>query len=400
MTESEKVLLRDVYVRKMPYSVELRKKLRSLAVKGKYNLFLFMHLGDDFIRLNVKNLFEEQYGKMHFIIQPNEVFLMKIFGIEEADYTIFDYKAFLSAIVSHKPYDAVIRDYVYFAIVENTVVSVPNTDEPFICWGNNFCSCKEYEEAYGKVVDIFSFIKSCLGIINNSKIDFSAVKFPSISAELKRKLFEHEVKVENAVLFLPEARSDMMLDKRIWEELALKIRRMGFVVLENIADAENHINGCLDLHLSLIELVAFVVSCRAIFSLRSGLCDIFAYRGNDLYVFWTRERLACIGNIFSFAALYDFTNKTAPIEIVLEKGNSHEVLFNGEDIGIDFNVSWLPKRRFVLLDKVKAFYDVCKVGGFFYGMRLALEYLYRKLVGLKIVLIIEIPAPLYVEMAA
>ena len=71
MTESEKVLLRDVYVRKMPYSVELRKKLRSLAVKGKYNLFLFMHLGDDFIRLNVKNLFEEQYGKMHFIIQPN-----------------------------------------------------------------------------------------------------------------------------------------------------------------------------------------------------------------------------------------------------------------------------------------------------------------------------------------
>ena len=80
MTETEKIILSDVYVNKTPFSLELKKELRKIAVKGKYNLFLYQHLGDDFFRLNIKKLFEEKFGELHFIIQPGEVFLMDIGG--------------------------------------------------------------------------------------------------------------------------------------------------------------------------------------------------------------------------------------------------------------------------------------------------------------------------------
>lgn len=379
MTETEKLLLRDIYVQKKPYSVELKKELRSLAVKGKYNLFLFMHLGDDFIRLNVKPLFEKQFGKMHFIIQPNEVFLMELFGIPEEDYIVFDYKAFLSKLLPKESDDAVVREYTYMAIVENSVLSVPNTYEPFICWFNNMCSCKEYEEKYGKVIDLFSFIKSCLGIITNKKIDFSAVCYPTMTESLRARLASMGTSPEKVVLFLPEARSDEMIDKRIWELLAEKLNVLGYTVIENVMNEKNHIEDCLNPKFTLTELSALAMNCRAVFSLRSGLCDIFATIGEKLYVFWTKERLEGCGGLFSFAGLYNFKGKQPPVEIVLQKGEKPKIMFDGENFGTLLPNSYLPKKTSPMKSRIHILKDLADAGGILYSINVGRKKMKERL---------------------
>lgn len=380
MTETEKILVRDIYAESKPYSIELKKRLRSLAVTGKYNLFLFMHLGDDFIRLNVKEHFEKQYGKPHFIIQPNEVFLMHLFGIPEADYTVFDYKAFLSEICPRKPSDKVILEYMYMKIVENTVVSVPNTYEPFIFWFCNFASCKEYEEKYGIVIDLFSFIKSCAGVITDRKITFDKIRYPSMRGEMAQKLLDMGTSAENTVLFLPEARSDEMLRKEIWSALAREVGKRGYTAIENVVNHENHIEGCENLNLSLDDLASLAIRCRAIFSLRSGLCDIFALRGADLYVFWTRERLEGCGKLFSFEGLYDLKGKQ-PIEILLERGSPYEILFDGDDIGGAIKENWLPKKINLLKSRLRILYHLYQLKGLRFSMHIAKDRLKRIIQG-------------------
>lgn len=370
MTETEKLLLRDIYVNKMPYCVALKQKLRSLAVRGKYNLFLFMHLGDDFIRLSVKKHFEKQYGKMHFIIQPNEIFLMELFGIEKEDYTVFDYKPFLSKLMPKESEDAVIREYTYFKIIENTVLPVPNTYEPFICWSNNLCSCKEYEEKYGKIVDLFSFVKGCLGIITNKQINFEKTQFPAMSKILQERLSVLGTSAEKVVLFLPEARSDEMIDKRIWESLAKRIHSMGYTIIENVIDDENHIEGCLNPKFSLLELSAIAVKCRSIFSLRSGMCDIFASLGEKLYVFWTPERLSGCGEVFSFVRLYDLKKGHFPTEILLQKKQKAEICFDGENIGSCLPDSLFPART-GKRGWIKILIDLAKEAGIIYSLKIA-----------------------------
>ena len=371
MCEIEKLLLREIYVQQKPYSVELKKKLRSLAVPGKYNFFLFMHLGDDFIRLNIKPLFERQFGKMHFIIQPNEVFLMDLFGISKNDYTIFDYKTFLSQFLPKESEDVVIREYTYMNIVENTVLSVPNTYEPFICWGNNLCSCKEYEENYGKFRDIFSFIKATLGIINNKKIDFSAVTYPLLTAALSEKLSTNGViDLDRTILFLPEARSDEMLDKRFWEYLAENLIEKGFTVIENVMRPENHINGCINLALSLNELIALGISCYAIFSLRSGLCDIFELRGKKLYVFWTKDRLKGCGDFFNFLELYDSKEIPLPVEIILDRKEKCSIVFDETDIAKGLPKEYLPKSTSKVKKWIQIFKDLSKEKSFGYAVKI------------------------------
>lgn len=117
----------------------------------------------------------------------------------------------------------------------------------------------------------------------------------------------------------------------------------GYVILENIMDKNNHIHGALNFDLSLADLIAIGMRCNSIFSLRSGLCDIFACRGEKLYVLWPKSRFDCSESFFRFSSCYNLQKNEIPKDFVLERNCTPEIIWNHKNISAGIKNAWLPK---------------------------------------------------------
>ena len=179
---------------------------------------------------------------------------------------------------------------------------------------------------------------------------------------LKDKFDSLGINLKKTVLILPEARSDELLKKEFWQILVKEIKSKGYTVIENIVNEQNHIDKCEHFDISLMELTAIAMNCYSVFSIRNGLCDIFAFLGRKLYVFWTRERFNCCGELFDFEALYDFTNLEKPSEILLEQGQPCKILFDTDDIGKNIPETALPP-KLNLKKNERDFYYKLKIEG-------------------------------------
>ena len=74
-----------------------KKKVYSLCKENQYNLILHRHLGDSYVLLCLKELFEEKYKKkLHFIVKPRQKLLMDLFNIK--NFTIMDSNAILNIL--------------------------------------------------------------------------------------------------------------------------------------------------------------------------------------------------------------------------------------------------------------------------------------------------------------
>lgn len=337
--------IRNLYIKKLfeKYRVTDLPKLKTAVSDfmsgGKYNIFFFMHLGDDFQRLGAIKAFESQYGKVHCIIQPNEVFLMNLFEIK--DYVVFDLKKWFEMnfpVECANKYGE--KEYFYHQLIENTFSHHPQVEEPFIVFFNeNYWP--EYEKLFGNVSNITQYVNASLGIFTNKRMNVKGLSFPEISRKLQDKL-KDIAPLDKTVLFLPEARSDELLNKNIWNALAAKVQSMGFTVIENITNSKNHIKGSIKLDLPLEELIALGMRCHSVFSLRSGLCDILGVRGKSLYVLWLESRYVSSESFFRFSSCYDLADDELPQDFILSKKQIPEIIWNGTDIASGIKRSWLP----------------------------------------------------------
>lgn len=348
--------IRNLYIKKLfqKYNIQslpnLKKALIPLCKSDKYNIFLFMHLGDDFQRLGQLKEFEKEYGKIHLIIQPNEIFFMDMFKF--ADYTIFDLNKWLKKNVPvscKNKYGE--KEYFYHQLIENTISHYPQKEEPFIVFYNDK-TWPEYEKQFGCIENMTSYAKASLGIYNNTRMDVKNINYPNLSTELENKL-EKIALLDKIVLFLPEARTDELLNKKIWNELSVRIRKLGFVIIENVTDKRNSVQDALDIDFSLSDLIALGKKCHAIFSLRSGLCDILSSRGKDLFVLWPKSRFESSESFFRFSSCYELDENDLPQNFVLSKDCITDIPFENENIARGLKNSWLPETHKELNDFIK-----------------------------------------------
>jgi hypothetical protein len=78
----------------------------------------------------------------------------------------------------------------------------------------------------------------------------------------------------------------MPLGRKHWDNLAKKLRREGFLVIQSYVRQDYKIKGVQTLPDDMALVIAFAVSCARVYSLRNGICDLIKNRARDLTVFY------------------------------------------------------------------------------------------------------------------
>ncbi|MHC6203915.1 hypothetical protein ACYULU_12070, partial [Breznakiellaceae bacterium SP9] len=95
--------------------------------------------------------------------------------------------------------------------------------------------------------------------------------------------------LEKTVLLLPDARSVPAVSEWYWRELASRLVGEGYTVVQNYTRKENRIQGVRVVEGNLEEITAYALSCRKVYSLRSGLCDLLAGKLQRFCVVYPNE---------------------------------------------------------------------------------------------------------------
>ncbi len=340
---------------KMDYIPGLKDELKRYFKKGYYNILLYMHLGDDFFRVSLKENLENIYGKVHFIIKPSEEILMKLWKID--NYSIFDIDSYIKNIFRDVDCKTdFLLDYYKCACIENTLPCEPNKEEVFILFPRNgFYS--RYVSKLGRPKTIINWLNASANILKKEKIKISKINYPEPSKKLISLLQNHKLSLEKIVLFAPEARSDDLINKKIWNKLAENIKKQGYIIIENIINKKNHISGAIDLNLNTEELIMLAMHCHSVFSIRSGLCDLIIGRKNNLYVLFSQERYNQIESRFGFKNVFEFSENNFPHEIILSKKNKPILIWNNVNIMKGIYRSWLPS-DFSFKNLIKKFFSI------------------------------------------
>lgn len=98
---------------------------------------------------------------------------------------------------------------------------------------------------------------------------------------------------EQCVVIMPWAKTAGLLPDSFWEELVERLRNTGHVVYTNVgSEKERVIKGTEGMKKPLLETALFCEKCRAVISLRSGLCDLLGFTTTKLIVINTSEELS------------------------------------------------------------------------------------------------------------
>lgn len=130
------------------------------------------------------------------------------------------------------------------------------------------------------------------------------------------------------VVIMPYAKTARMLPMPFWERLVERLKQEGYSVFTNIGgEKEKPVNGTEPVQESLLDTALLCGSCKAVISLRSGLCDLLGFASAKLIVINTSEELYNEWNlqdVFSNKIIYNvncFDNKShkAVLEEIMRK---------------------------------------------------------------------------------
>ena len=309
-------------IKKVP---NFKGDLLKLCKKDQYNILLDTSLGDTFIRMSLNKELEKKLQKpIHFFVKPSQEIVMKLYNYE--NYTVVNLDGFVDPYV--KEY---FTNYVtYFQFKSNVFKYFleKNIQIDFPIKPSVQTSLYEYMiEQYGKQHNFMHELAYQLGL-NIEKVDFN-INYPTLSEEAENKI-KIIAPLNKIVLFAPEARSDYMFDKKFWNILAKKIMQQGFIIIENITNQENHIEGAINIDLKLEDVIALGYSCHSVFAIRSGLTDVLAGKGKDLYVLYRKERWN--DGYYSFRKFFNIKDNNYPNEIILDKKLQPKLIWNNIDL--------------------------------------------------------------------
>lgn len=243
-----------------------KKTYEKYLLKDGYNLALRDGNGDSLLTIAALPAFEKTYkAKVKLFIKPAQEYLMKIFDIK--DYFIvkdFQIKTLFPMNINETPFPQ--KGDIWFVHVRYNKQTLKKTGPE--CF-NNF-----REE-----------ILTLLNLPLTTKLSLPTNKL-EISEGLKKKLKS----LDKTILFIPEANLKSVGNLKYWEKLASLFNKEGYYVVSNVILPEHHLkNAFLNEAFKMEDLIALGSSCKAVVSIRNGMCDILNSRGKDLFVFDTSQ---------------------------------------------------------------------------------------------------------------
>lgn len=248
--------------------------ISKLCKKDCYNFFSPYSLGDTLMLCSLKDAWEKKNkGKIHFIIKPSHEIVMKMYGIK--DYSLVD-------IV----YNFSNMDHRNAFLKMGADVPYPTKGKVWIAHPHFHSWCAGLLDQYDKpnsIKPFENFYRAFLGLSLATPLKMPNKKL-AVSDDLKNRLQKYG-KLEDIIIFLPEANSLPMLNKAFWENLAKEKSKEG-VVIQYVSNQKNKIDGVPFVDMTIEDTIALSSVCKAVFSLRSGICDLMAPYKNNLNVFY------------------------------------------------------------------------------------------------------------------
>lgn len=259
-----------------------KKTYAQYMLKDGYNLALRDGNGDTLLTLAALPEFERIYkGKVKVFIKPSHEYLMKMFNLTN----YFVVNAFKDKLLYMMPINK--KDY-------------PTKGD---IWFVNHRYNKNVKTGVEHFANFKEEILSLLNLPLTTELVFPEFK-PQISKEFLNKLQKY-CSVDKIVLLIPEANSKVVGNLTYWEDLASLLKKEGYCVFANIMCSKNKIkNADLNEDFSMEDLISLGFSCKAIVSIRNGLCDILHKRGKALFVFDTSQSLPKSKKYFNLNDLY------------------------------------------------------------------------------------------------
>ena len=262
--------------------------ITKLCKRDEYNLVLHKHLGDVFYAIAAKPFFEAQYkAPLHFIVRPQQEFLMKMFGVK--NYAVYDLDKLFGTSTSFDIFHttntghlSASKDAFSNEVFQAIFSGIPvKKGVPFICENliNNFILYDKYW--------CYRWLEN-IGISATNKFILPGNSL-DLSAKAKQKLTAI-APLEKIVLFAPEATTFSEFGPEFWNIIADKMHDKGYTIIVNSKKYKiNHGICAFEFGLSLQDIVALGLKCAYIFALRSGLCDVLVGAGKRLYAFYPAQ---------------------------------------------------------------------------------------------------------------
>ena len=314
-------------------------KLTNLSKQGFLNQVMQRHIGDTYILCALKSQIEAKYeAPIHYIIKPSHEIVMKMYGI--TNYTIFDMDSYIIPYVKDYIKDPLFLEWFLWDYYNSFISSVPAVNNLFIVSETNSFFANYYNKHNDYFKSFIHYWAIAVGLdINKIDIINTNINVPeSLIAKIGN------IDFNKTILLAPEARSDRMFNKHIWDTICQNLKQKGFIVYENVLDIKNHINGAISLNVTPEELVAFGMNCHSVISIRSGLCDLLSSKGKNLYVLYSLNRIWQHHNkrFLSMKLTYRFKKFNLPKEIIIDKKRLPILIFKGSNLLKGIKQEWLP----------------------------------------------------------
>lgn len=336
-TEKEKRSLAESKKHLISVLPNLSNILKKYEKSECLNIFLFQHLGDNFFRCAIYHELEKKYKKkVNFIIPKSQEILAKLWNIE--NYTLIDLnKEYFNNILGEFSSPVILEYFKEYCVVQ-AISSTPNIENSFIVYGSNDAFNRFLHHV--NIDTMMKYIYASLGFFpKDTRIDVSSVDYSSLKNTFIAKL-PHAIPLEKIIIVAPECNSDTMLDKNFWSFIVEKLTAKGYYIVENITNINNHIEGAHYIDLTIEEAVSLGMSCRAVFSLRSGFCDLLVGKKDNLFVVMSKKRYVEAGAFFGFQQ--NFKSKLYPCEIILDYKKRPQMFFEADDLLKDMPIKYFP----------------------------------------------------------
>lgn len=284
------------------------KTITLVANPQKANLVSPIAIGDTMILAGFKKEIEKKFKvSLLYIIKPQYVSIMEMYGIR-------DYK-----IVPN-------MDSIDWDLVED------KADTPQIgkLYFGHPTFYQEYQSLYDSLrykrldINFLTFFKKFLNLPAQAEFKLPITP-PTLSAEGKNAI--ENMPLDKVVLFFPEAASCPELPLEFWIEKIQKVKQQGYHVFINSKEKYD-IEDTANIFLSVKDTIALACQCHAVYSLRSGMCDVIAPFCKNLTVYYPSHADLFI---FSLPSMYGERCKHVKEELALpplppqpfSSGNNH-----------------------------------------------------------------------------
>jgi hypothetical protein len=242
------------------------KTLFDITKKDELNFILPFGLGDTMYLCGAKIALEEHYKlPIHFIIKPSHKIVMEMYN--NTNYSIYHFTEDELLGISKNNYNPQ-KGLLYVAH-----------------WIYSDDTCGSIMQRWNR--GEFLFLQLFLHFFHLDKhtIIQQPKMYPNISEEMIANFGFELGELQKTVLLLQDANSVAPLNRSFWINLADKIQRNGFSVVQNFIREDHKIEGVVSLPDNLELIIGLAVSCAEVYSLRNGLCDLIASKVKKLTVF-------------------------------------------------------------------------------------------------------------------